>query len=240
MADVTNVCEKRNNSPVERDRQEPVITGRRRRPRRDAEQNRQRLLRVAASAMMRDGVNVPLATIAAEAGVGVGTLYRSYPNRRVLLQALEYRAYGLLNEILDELIQHRGSGLEAIEQFLAGTLAIRDQLVLPLHGAPPLTSPEAVDARRTINQRLDALIERGHVDGSIRADVNATDLIMFSALITQPVWRSPDSDRITLRQIAIVVNGMSVSGPFDLPGPAVTRENIEEAFVLRDWRQEPR
>lgn len=190
--------------------------------------------------MMRDGVNVPLATIAAEAGVGVGTLYRSYPNRRVLLQALEYRAYGLLNEILDELIQHRGSGLEAIEQFLAGTLAIRDQLVLPLHGAPPLTSPEAVDARRTINQRLDALIERGHVDGSIRADVNATDLIMFSALITQPVWRSPDSDRMALRQLAIVVNGMSVSGPFDLPGPAVTRENIEEAFVLRDWRQDPR
>jgi AcrR family transcriptional regulator len=42
--------------------------------------------------------SVPLATIAAEAGVGVGTLYRKYPDRAGLMQALEHRAYGLVND----------------------------------------------------------------------------------------------------------------------------------------------
>src|ERR1700722_17709827 len=75
----------------------------RRRPRRDAELNRERVLAAAVSAMLRHGRNVPLATIAAEAGVGVGTLYRGYADREALLHALEHRAYGLLNEILDEI-----------------------------------------------------------------------------------------------------------------------------------------
>jgi AcrR family transcriptional regulator len=56
--------------------------------RRDAELNRERVLASAVSAMLREGRNVPLAAIAAEAGVGVGTLYRSYADREALLHAL--------------------------------------------------------------------------------------------------------------------------------------------------------
>ena len=54
-----------------------------RRPRRDAEANRERILAVAAAVMMRDGRHVPLAAIAAEAAVGVGTLYRKYADRHL-------------------------------------------------------------------------------------------------------------------------------------------------------------
>jgi len=70
---------------------EPASTRPRRRPRRDAEANRERVLAAAAAAMLREGRTVPLATIAAEAGVGVGTLYRRYADRQALLHALEYR-----------------------------------------------------------------------------------------------------------------------------------------------------
>src|SRR5699024_3184554 len=83
-----------------------------RRPRRDAEENRRRLLIAAASAILREGRSVPLATIAAEAGVGIGTLYRSYPDREALLRALEHRAYGLLNDILDEIEKQNHHGLD--------------------------------------------------------------------------------------------------------------------------------
>lgn len=68
-----------------------------RRTRRDAELNRERVLAAAVSAMLREGRNVPLATIVAEAGVGDGTLCRSYPDREALLHGLEYRAYGFVN-----------------------------------------------------------------------------------------------------------------------------------------------
>jgi AcrR family transcriptional regulator len=213
--------------------QAPAANRPRRRPRRDAELNRERVLAAAVAAMLREGRNVPLAVIAAEAGVGVGTLYRSYADREALLHALEYRAYGLLNQILDEVDSRDLLGLEAVREFLSHSLAIGDQLILPLHGAPPLISPQAVQARQEINRRLDRFIKRGRADGSVRAAVNATDIIVFSALITQPLPHGPNWPLIAGRQLAIFVNGLAASGPDQIPGPPVTRRDIETTFTLR-------
>jgi AcrR family transcriptional regulator len=210
----------------------PPAGAARRRPRRDAELNRERVLAAAVSAMLREGRNVPLATIATEARVGVGTLYRSYADREALLRALEHRAYALLNQILDDIDHQDLPGLESVREFLLRSLAIGDQLILPLHGAPPLISAQAVAARQEINRRLDRFIERGRADGSIRAAVNATDVIVFSAIITQPLPHGPDWPLIAGRQLAIFVNGLAVSGPTDIPGPAVTRQDIETTFTL--------
>ena len=90
-----------------------------------------------------------------------------------------------------------------------------------------------MSARRTINERLDRFIERGHGDQSIHAEVNATDVIVFSALITQPLPHGPDWSRLAHRQIAMFVNGLARRGPHRLPGPVVTREDIETAFARR-------
>jgi AcrR family transcriptional regulator len=210
-----------------------------RRPRRDAEQNRERVLAAAAAVMLRDGRHAPIAAIAAAAGVGVGTLYRSYADREALLHALEYRAYGLLSHILDEVSALDLSGLGAVREFLARSLAIGDQLILPLHGAPPLVTGEAAAARREINRQLDFLIDRGRADGSIRAEVNATDVIVFSALITQPLLRGPAWPLIAGRQLAAFVNGIAAGGPVPLPGPAVTRQDIEAAFATARARSAP-
>jgi hypothetical protein len=90
-----------------------------------------------------------------------------------------------------------------------------------------------VRARQEINRRLERCIERGHADGSIGAAVNATDVIVFSALITQPLPHGPGWPVLAGRQLAIFVNGLAGSGPAGLPGPAVTREDIETAFTLR-------
>jgi AcrR family transcriptional regulator len=225
------------------DADEPAVAPPRRRPRRDAEANRERVLAAAAAAMLLEGRNVPLATIAADAGVGVGTLYRSYADREALLHALEHRAYRLLNQILDQIVdqvdRHGLPGLDAVAEYLSRTLTIADQLVLPLHGAPPLMCDEAVQARQAINRRLDRFIERGHADHSIRAPVSATDVIVFSALITQPLPHGPDWPQTAARQLAIFVNGLAWNGPLDMPGPAVTREDIENAFIFRSLPRPP-
>jgi AcrR family transcriptional regulator len=60
--------------------------------------------------MAREGRQVLIATIAAEAGVGVATLYRRYPDRDALLHALEHRAYALLEEILQQADDAGASG----------------------------------------------------------------------------------------------------------------------------------
>lgn len=212
--------------------QDPAVGRPRRHPRRDAAANRERVLAAAVSVMLREGRHVPLATIAAEAGVGVGTLYRSYPDRGALFHALEHRAYGLLNQVLDEVDRRDLPGLDAIGEFLSRSLAVGDQLFLPLHGAPPLITAEAVQARREINRRLDRFIEHGRADGSIRAPVNATDVIVFSAILTQPLAHGPNWPRIARRQLAIFMNGLAGNAPVSIPGPAVTRQDIETTFAL--------
>ena len=202
---------------------------RRRGPRRDAELNRERVLSAAVTVMARQGRQVPIATIAAEAGVGVGTLYRRYPDRDALLHALEHRAYALLEEILRQ-ADAEATGRAAIGTYLSRATQIRDHLILPLHGAPPLMSTEAVEARRRISEHLDALIERGHADGSITAAINATDVIIFSALTTRPLAHGPDWTRTADRQIAIFLNGLDPARPVDIPAPALTRHDIENTF----------
>jgi AcrR family transcriptional regulator len=202
-----------------------------RQPRRDAERNRERVLAAAVSAMLREGRNVPLAAIAAEAGVGVGTLYRHYPDREALLQALEHRAYTLLSQTLVDIQQEGLSGIDAVREYLSRTVAVADQLVLPLHGAPPLLTDAAVQARQDINDRLTEFIVRGRADGSIRAAVTATDVIIFSALLTQPLTHSPDWARVAQRQIAIYTNGLAGVPHPNLPGPAPTAVDIENTFA---------
>ncbi|MGA2929356.1 MAG: TetR family transcriptional regulator, partial [Solirubrobacteraceae bacterium] len=64
----------------------------------DAAANRERILAAATIAVRRDGEKVPMATIAEEAGVGIGTVYRHYPTRPALLAALTLRSFHLVLE----------------------------------------------------------------------------------------------------------------------------------------------
>ena len=102
-----------------------------RRLRSDAAANRERILAAATIAVRRDGERVPMATIADEAGVGIGTLYRHYPTRPTLLTALTLRSFQLV-------LQHaRAAALSdepapaALEQFFERTIAARDELDPP-------------------------------------------------------------------------------------------------------------
>jgi AcrR family transcriptional regulator len=210
---------------------DPDRPDRPRRIRRDAEENRERLLAAAAPVALREGDNVPMATIAGLAGVGVATLYRSFADRDALINALQLRAYGFLGDILAEVETLELSGLDSIGEFLTRALAISDQLVLPLHGAPPLVSPEATEARQSIDRRLERFIARGRLERGIRAPVNATDIIVFSALVTRPLPHNPGWQRLAARLVATFLNGLAGNGPIDVPGPAVDRSEIEHAFA---------
>jgi AcrR family transcriptional regulator len=209
----------------------PQARRRRRAVRRDALSNREKILTVAAELMAQRGRNVPLAEIAEAAGVGVGTFYRGWPDRTALLHTLEHRAYAQLIAILDRIEESGQSGAEAIETYLDGCLNLGNQLVLPLRGAPPLVDEAAVAARGRINAALERFLADGRRDGSVRADVNATDIIMCGAMITQPLPHSPAFSMIARRHICLFVRGIRAPADQPLPGPAVSAHDIEEMFA---------
>ncbi|MBV8860295.1 MAG: TetR/AcrR family transcriptional regulator [Mycobacterium sp.] len=186
---------------------------------------------MAADLMSRRGQHVPLAEIAEAAGVGVGTLYRKWPDRTALLHGLEHRAYEQLIEILDAIKASGQTGADAIETYLDECLKLGNQLVLPLRGAPPLADESAVMARKRINTALERFLADGRNDGSVRADVNATDVIMCGAMITQPLPNSPAFSIIARRHIRLFVRGIAASAKEPLPGPAVTQLDIEKTFA---------
>src|SRR6202012_5112314 len=82
----------------------------------DAAANAERVLAAAIRSGLSEGKHVPLAKIAEEAGVGVGTLYRRYTNRDALLEALQVRAYGILADLAEQAQASASTGVAAVEQ----------------------------------------------------------------------------------------------------------------------------
>ena len=181
-----------------------------RRPlRRDALANQERVLAAAATAVLREGPQVPMATIAAEAGVGVGTLYRRYPNREALLDALTHRAFELLLQQAREAEAREETALACLSWWWDQAVDQRNQLVLPLGGGPPVTSPQTLAVQSQLHQSLQRLLERGQHDGSIRDDINTRDVVIFGAMLVAPLPGVEDWNRTARRQKEIYLDGLS-------------------------------
>jgi AcrR family transcriptional regulator len=167
------------------------------------------VLAAAAAAVRREGERVPMATIADAAGVGIGTVYRHFPTREVLLSALSQRAYGLVRDHARTAADADVRAVDAIAGFLAQTIAARDDLILPLHGGPVLLDPETLALRNEIRELLDQVLARGRRDGSIRDDATATDIIITGAMLAQPLAHVTDWDRLARRQAEIYLAGLA-------------------------------
>lgn len=177
--------------------------------RRDAAANRERLLAAAVRTGAAQGRAVPMQEIAAAAGVGVGTLYRRYPDRAALLEALAARAYRLLIGFADTALREESTGIRAVQRFLEDSFAVRDELVLPLHGSPVAAGGDADRLRLEVRARLTAVVDRGRADGTLRADVTAGTVVRFGAMLAQPMSGVPgwaeaadEQRRVFLRGIA--------------------------------------
>lgn len=184
-------------------------TSRPRAVRRDAVENREKILRTAAELIARRGRTVPLTDIAEAAGVGVGTFYRGFPDRAALLSELQRRGYELL---LTTLAGIRNSGLHgagAIEAYLKECLVLADQLVaLPLRGAEPLTDDAAVRDKKQIAQAIEDFLAEGRADGSLHADVTARDVIVCGTLVARPLPHDLDWSSSAQRHLDLFVRGM--------------------------------
>lgn len=196
----------------------PARLARRRRTRSDALANSERVLAAAVTAILREGRQVPMATIAAEAGVGIGTLYRRYPSREALLEALTMRSFQLVLECAKGTEELDGPGLAAVSSFLDCVISHRDELVLPLHGGPVPADPDTLAARTSVHQALERLLDRGRSDGSIRMDATTRDVIVLGAMLAQ-VPDNPDGSQASRQLKAIFLDGLAGSRATPQPAP---------------------
>ena len=174
----------------------------------DAARNHEALVRAATAAVHREGPHVAMATMAADAGVGIGTLYRHFRTREDLLNFLAHCSF---EQVLANVLAAENDGTtacDALRRFIEAAIAQRNELVLPLHGGPPVIVPETLAVRDQIHCALQRIIERGRTDGTISRDVSPRDLVVFGAMLAQP--RQPDRewDATCRRLLATYLNGL--------------------------------
>ena len=179
-----------------------------REPRSDAARNHQVLVRAATAAVHREGPRVPMATIAAEAGVGIGTLYRHFPTREDLLSHLTHESFEQVLANARAAESNGTTAAEALRRFIEAAISQRNELVLPLHGGPPPTSPRTRVVREQVHQIVQQIIDRGRADGTITRDVTPHDIVVFGAMLAQPRRTDPDWDATCLRLLATYLAGL--------------------------------
>jgi AcrR family transcriptional regulator len=188
-----------------------------RRVRKDALRNRDRVLDAATELVRSVGENVPMADIAARAGVGVGTLYRHFSTREELLGALVHRSFLIAVKNAEAAADSPGSALDGIRSFFLATLRDRDQFVLPLHGGPAVFTPETRALQADVRTALRRLLERGQEAGDLRGDLTPEDLIVATSALSRPLPGTTDWDTLASRQIELMIHGLGPLRPSRLP-----------------------
>jgi AcrR family transcriptional regulator len=182
-----------------------------RKPRADAVRNRERVLEAAKSVFSAGGPDASLEAVARQAGVGIGTLYRHFPTREALFEAVYRREVDQLADLAEQLRKeatpvdalHRW--LRCIVEFVATKKGMSAALALAAYNASEL---HAYSFDR-LTKAMTALLDRAVAAGEIRTDLVPEDLLRaligMCMMHDQRGWQAS-----VLRLVDVLVDGLRV------------------------------
>jgi AcrR family transcriptional regulator len=169
---------KRRNSEIDALTDRPAIE--KRKPRADAIRNRERVLEAAKAVFSQGGPEASLEAVARRAGVGIGTLYRHFPTREALYEAVYRREVEQLVELAEHLVETKTAPVEAVRrwlwacvEFMATKKGMAAALAMAAHGSSELVA-YSLDR---LTRAAGGLLERAAAAGEIRADIDSEDLL---------------------------------------------------------------
>jgi AcrR family transcriptional regulator len=197
----------------------------------DAARNRELILETAAALFAEQGIDAGYDEIARRAGVGVGTVYRRFPERSELVRALfESR----IDEMVD-LAQEAAvfpDGWEGLAWFLEKML---QRQVCDRGLKQVLLSTLGRDVHENVGRDriwpvLDSLVDRAHREGTLRTDVGATEIAMQLMLLTS--LSPPGQPELWRRGLALLLDGVRARPDLTpLPGCVPAQEAMFELMT---------
>ncbi len=178
----------------------------------DAVHNKDALVRAATAAVHREGVRVRMSTVAEDAGVGIGTLYRHFATREELLDHLTHRSFEMVLANATAAAADASTGSDALRRFVEAAIELRDQLVLPLHGGPPVTDRATLEVRAQVHRTVQGFIDLGRQDGTITTDVSPRDIVALGAMLAQPRSHGAGWDATCRRILSTYLRGLASNG----------------------------
>jgi AcrR family transcriptional regulator len=195
----------------------------------DAERNRRRIIEAAAELFAAKGLSVGLDEIAHHAGVGVGTAYRRFPDKRRLIEAL-------FEERLDRLVDLAERALDAGDPWegLTGFLEQATELQIQNRGLKEIIigsdhgTALAERARARLAPLTEQVVRRAQATGALRADVVATDMPLLQFMVSSASELTPAAaPELWRRYLALALDGLRTPDPRPLPQPGLSPDELD-------------
>jgi AcrR family transcriptional regulator len=192
-----------------------------RKPRADAIRNRERVLKAAKAVFSAGGSDASLEAVARRAGVGIGTLYRHFPTREALFEAVYRHEVEELGELAEQLMSE-ASPVDALRRWLRANVelvATKKGMLAALQLAVDGSSELYAYSFERLTKAVGALLGRAVAAGEIRGDIGPEDLLRaligMCYLHDQPGWQST-----VLRLLDVFVDGLRVNRDSSSPDRA--------------------
>ncbi|MBT0772373.1 TetR/AcrR family transcriptional regulator [Kineosporia sp. J2-2] len=202
----------------------------------DAERNRRRILAAAAEVFAERGLDAGLDEIARRAGVGTGTVYRRFPDKSSLIEALFVSRLDAIVEVTEQARQAPDgwTGLvmlltRAVEMQLADR-GLKELLYGDVSASATMHA-HVEERMATVQPTFGEILDRAKAEGAVRDEVSVTDLsVAMFMLHGVGRFSAPDQWR---RQLALVLAGLRPGSGVPLPGSPLTERELIEACSPR-------
>jgi AcrR family transcriptional regulator len=202
--------------------------------RRDAELNRQRILVAAKEVFAERGLEATLDEIARHAGLGVGTVYRRFPNKEALIDALFEEGFGQILELTEQALANPDAWaglvglLTRMAEIQAADFGLRDVMLSETYGRD-----RVAQMRDQIKPMMERLVRRAQEQGSLRADFRATDIMAVQLMISATVeFTHGVRDGGWRRYVPMLLDGLSArrDGVTELTEPELEEDDLHAAM----------
>jgi AcrR family transcriptional regulator len=204
-----------------------------RRLRADARRNRDQLLIAARDVFVEEGPDAPLEEVARRADVGIGTLYRRFPDRQSLMRAVVFDVLGRTAYEARLALAEEPDAFSALTRYMHRAVDLRVSAVIPaLLGQVSLEDEEMLRAREEATRPLQAIIDAAHSAGTLRPEVTFGDIGMLVVRFSRPLpgnFPRDLNDRLAHRHLDLLIPGLRGIDNADrdvLGGPAMTFEDL--------------
>jgi AcrR family transcriptional regulator len=205
--------------------------------RKDAERNRQRILAAAGALFAECGLGATLDAVAERAGVGVGTVYRRFPDKEALIDAL-------FEERIDQVVaiaeacSAMDDAWEALSCFFdrAITLHGQDRALKEIVFSTAHGHQRVASARDRIAPLVEALVARAHAAGQLRKDFQTTDTPIIQLALTAVIEYAGDVEPdLWRRYLAVMLDGLRAEAARTPMAPAALQQDQLDVVMSRGF-----
>jgi AcrR family transcriptional regulator len=203
--------------------------------RKDAERNRLRILDAAGAVFAERGLGVTLDDIARAAGVGVGTVYRRFPDKSSLIDALFARRMESMCDIADEALEIPDAWealvfyFEKASQLQARDRGLKELLSCSTHGGEPVAA-----AKVRLRASVTAIFDRAKAARVLREDVDPLDSPMIAMMLGAVMDRSRDVEpELWRRYLSLLLDGLRPHAATPLPVAALSAPQLNDLMRKR-------